>query len=318
MRNGSKYAVAVRDSKGRIEIQQDEYDGLFPGSVVYKIPFLRGVFSFVDSLVLGLRSLNYSADVFTREEDGEGVEAKEEVQAVEGQAGEAVQAVEGQAGEGGEKDSKGSSGESGFSTALIMIVAIMLSIGLFMVLPYYASLFFSRWIENPHLLALVEGAIRIVIFVSYILMISRVEETKRLFRYHGAEHKCINCLETGHELTVENVRAASRRHKRCGTSFLLYVMVISILLFAAIQVESRLMRGLLRIVLVPVIAGIAYELIRIAGRSSNPLIQALSAPGMAMQALTTAEPDDEMIRVGIASVEAVFDWRKYLKENFRK
>ena len=143
-----------------------------------------------------------------------------------------------------------------------------------------------------------------------------MEDIKRVFRYHGAEHKCINCIESGHELNLENVRKASREHRRCGTSFLLYVMVVSILFFAVIDTPNRILRVALRILLIPLIAGVAYEFIRLAGRSNNPLVQALSAPGMMMQQLTTAEPDDKMILVGIASVEAVFDWKEYLKENF--
>ncbi len=203
-------------------------------------------------------------------------------------------------------------------TAVIMIIAVFLAMGLFMVIPYYASLVFSRWVGNGRLLALIEGIIRLLVFVIYIKAITQMEDIKRVFRYHGAEHKCINCLESGQELTLENVRAASREHKRCGTSFLLYVMVISILFFALIDAKSRLLRVLLRILLIPVIAGVSYEFIRLAGRSNNPFIRSLSAPGLLMQKLTTAEPDDEMIKVGIASVEAVFDWKKFLKEEFGK
>ena len=200
--------------------------------------------------------------------------------------------------------------------AVIMIVSIFFALGLFMIIPYYLSLLFSKWVGSSHLLALIEGVIRLLIFVVYIKCISMMEDIRRVFRYHGAEHKCINCLETGHELTLENVRNASREHRRCGTGFLLYVMVVSILFFSLIDTPNRLFRAGLRIILIPVIAGVAYEFIRLAGRSNNPLVRSLSAPGLMMQKLTTAEPDDEMIKVGIASVDAVFDWRKYLKENF--
>ncbi|MCR5525940.1 MAG: DUF1385 domain-containing protein [Lachnospiraceae bacterium] len=282
MRNMEKFAVAVRRPNGEIAVVKDEYKGVGP-KAVYKMPFIRGVFSFVDSLVLGMKTLNLSSDFYMEDENG----AKEEKT-----AGDSVM------------------------SGVIMAVAMMLAIGLFMVLPYFASLLFKKWITEPHLLALVEGVIRMALFVCYILAISKMEDIKRVFMYHGAEHKCINCIETGHDLTVENVRAASREHRRCGTSFLLYVMVISILLFAVIQVSNPLMKVVLRIVLIPVIAGISFEFIRLAGTSNNRFVRMLSVPGLMMQKLTTAEPDDKMIEVGIASVEAIYDWRKYLEENF--
>ena len=143
-----------------------------------------------------------------------------------------------------------------------------------------------------------------------------MKDIRRVYMYHGAEHKCINCIERGRELTVKNVRKSSRLHKRCGTSFLLFVMLVSIVLFWFIRVQNPLLRLGLRILLIPVIAGISYELIRLAGRSDNFLVRIISAPGMWLQRLTTKEPDDSMIEVAIASVEAVFDWKAYLKETF--
>ena len=163
---------------------------------------------------------------------------------------------------------------------------------------------------------MIEGLIRLAIFLGYIAIISLTPDIKRVFMYHGAEHKCINCIEHGMELNVENVRKSSKEHKRCGTSFLLFVMMIGIVLLFFIRVESVAMRVLVRIALLPVIAGISYELIKWAGNSENPVVCILSKPGLMLQRLTTKEPDDEMIEVGIASVEAVFDWRTYLKENF--
>ena len=197
-----------------------------------------------------------------------------------------------------------------------MVIAVIIAIGLFMLLPYYVSMLFRDFIKNGFVLSLIEGVIRLLVFILYILAISAMQDIKRVFMYHGAEHKCINCIENGKELNVENVRASSKQHRRCGTSFLLYVMVISIIFFAFIQTPDRILRVVLRIVLIPVIAGVAYELIRLAGRSSNPLVRALSAPGLWMQELTTKEPDDSMIEVGIRSVEEIFDWRQYLKDNF--
>ncbi|MCR4892726.1 MAG: DUF1385 domain-containing protein [Lachnospiraceae bacterium] len=346
MRNLEKYAVAVRRPDGEIEIKSGEYKGIIPWKPLYKIPFLRGIFSFIDSMVLGMKTLNYSVDVYT-DEEGDGQAKKDsnsetKTQAMDGTAGHGesdsndkarVKLVSADNASAGQNESKtdnkvaqdtakmaeesgAKEGGGGFLTAIVMIVAIFFAIGLFMVLPYYMSLLFKRWVENPHLLALIEGVLRLFIFILYVLLISRMEDIKRVFRYHGAEHKCINCLETGHALTVDNVRASSKEHRRCGTSFLLYVMVVSIIFFSIIQVEDRILRVVLRIALIPLIAGVSYELIRLAGKSNNPLVRALSAPGLWMQRLTTAEPDDSMIEIGISSVEAVFDWKKYLKDNF--
>lgn len=302
MRNKEHYAVAVRKPDGEMAVIKDEYKGIIPSETVKNIPIIRGIVGFVDSLILGMRALNYSAD-FYAEEDNKDKEAKPREEKTD--TPKIMTAEE-----------KKEAGGMGASTVVIMIFAIFLAMGLFMVIPYYASLVFSKWVTNSHLLALIEGLIRLLIFVIYIKSISQMEDIKRVFRYHGAEHKCINCIESGHELNLENVRKASREHRRCGTSFLLYVMVVSILFFAVIDTPNRILRVALRILLIPLIAGVAYEFIRLAGRSNNPLVQALSAPGMMMQQLTTAEPDDKMILVGIASVEAVFDWKEYLKENF--
>ena len=292
MKNEDNYAVAVRKSDGTIVVKKEEYKGLVSNKVLKNIPIVRGVFSFVDSLVLGMSALNFSSDVYMEEEEK-----------TEG----AADSPEGE---------KKRSAADGIISTLVTIVAVILAVGLFMVLPYYISQFFKKLVTNPVLLSLIEGVIRLVIFVAYIKLISLMKDIKRVFMYHGAEHKCINCLESGMELNVENVRRSSREHRRCGTSFLLYVMVVSIIFFSFIQTPTRWLRVVLRIVLVPVIAGVAFEFIRAAGRSNSPIIRALSAPGLWMQKLTTTEPDDSMIEVGIRSVEEVFDWRKYLTENF--
>ncbi|MCR4591153.1 MAG: DUF1385 domain-containing protein [Lachnospiraceae bacterium] len=299
MRNKEDYAVAVRKPDGDMAVIKDKYKGIIPQEAVADIPILRGIAGFVDSLVLGMKAINYSADFYAEEENA----AAKKGNTKDPDKVKVMTAAEHES-------------SMGVLTVVIMIFSIFFALGLFMVIPYYLSLVFSKWVGSSHLLALIEGIIRLLIFVIYIKAISAMEDIKRVFRYHGAEHKCINCLETGHELNLENVRAASREHRRCGTSFLLYVMVVSILFFSLIDVKSRLLRAGLRILLIPLIAGVAYEFIRLAGRSNNPLIRSLSAPGLMMQKLTTMEPDDDMIMVGIASVEAVFDWKKYLKENF--
>ena len=195
-----------------------------------------------------------------------------------------------------------------------MVFSIVLALGLFFALPYFISSFFQKITDSAMLIALLEGIIRLAIFLLYIALISLMPDIKRTFMYHGAEHKCINCIEHGLELNVENVRKSSRFHKRCGTSFLLIVMLISILFFMFIQVDSKVLRLVIRLLLIPVIAGVSYEFIRLAGRYDNWFVNLLSKPGLWMQGLTTKEPDDDMIEVGIASVEAVFDWKMWQKE----
>lgn len=293
MKNREKYAVAVRKPNGEIEVEVEAYEGVWHGSKIKEIPFIRGIFNFIDSMVLGTKCLNYSASFY---EDEEAEETK---------ADEALNKI-----------SKGK-GES-ILMAMTTVIAVVLAVGLFIILPYFISSLLKGYIRNESLMAIVEGVIRILIFVLYVVGISAMKDIKRLYRYHGAEHKCINCLEKGHRLTVRNVRASSRLHKRCGTSFMFVVLFVSIILFFFIRVESPVQRIVLRILLIPVIAGISYEFIRLAGRTDNVLVQILSAPGMLMQRLTTKEPDDSMIEVAIASVEAVFDWKAYLKENFNK
>ena len=285
MKNGDRYAVAVRKPNQEISVESFDYKGIIKNETLKKAPLIRGVLNFIDSLVVGMRSLMYSASFFEDEEDSQKKSESED---------------------SGKKENEG----MGFTVALSVILAI----GIFMVLPYYISLLFQRFIASKTVLAVVEGVIRLAIFVGYVIVISLMDDIKRVFMYHGAEHKCINCIEHGMELTVENVRKSSRQHKRCGTSFLLFVMIVSIIFFAFIQVDSGVLRLLLRLVLIPVIAGVSYEFIRLAGRSDNVIVNFLSKPGLWLQNLTTREPDDAMIEVGIASVEAVFDWKAYQEE----
>jgi len=297
MRNKDLYAVAVRKPDGEIVVKKAEYKGVIKSDTPYKIPVIRGVLSFIDSLVLGLSTLNYSSDIYiqseeTEKKDGEKPESEET----------------------GKKD--GEKASDVLLSTVITVVAIILALGLFMVLPYLASLIFRPLTGEGIVLSLIEGAIRMLIFIGYILLISRMEDIRRVFMYHGAEHKCINCIEAGLPLTVDNVRRASREHRRCGTSFLLYVMLISIIFFAFIQTDDRILKVVLRVVLIPIIAGVSYEFIRLAGRSENPVVRLVSRPGLWLQKLTTREPDDEMIKVGISSVDEVFDWEGFLKENF--
>ncbi|MCI6537627.1 DUF1385 domain-containing protein [uncultured Eubacterium sp.] len=288
MKNKDQYAVAVRKPDHEIEVMTKEYKGIVPGEVWQKIPLVRGVLSFVDSLVLGMSTLMYSASFFEDEEES-GKEKKKDCP---------------------EKAKAKENAMMGGTVAL----SVVLAVAIFMILPYYLSVLCSRFIASDMIVAVIEGILRLAIFIGYILIISKMKEIQRVFMYHGAEHKCINCIEHGLELNVENVRKSSKEHKRCGTSFLMFVVILSVILFLFIRVDSHVLRLVLRLALVPVIAGVSYELLRAAGRSDNPVINLISKPGLWMQGLTTKEPDDEMIEVGIASVEAVFDWRSYIVE----
>ena len=296
MRNGEDYAVAVRRSDGSITVKKEKYKGFFADSPLKKIPFIRGIFVFIDSMVLGLRCTDYSASIYAEDDPDEADKDKDKESSRE-------------------KESEESALEK-FLMAAVMVFSFALAIGLFMVLPYFIASRLINLIGNANLLSVFEGVIRIAIFVIYILLISMMKDIRRLFQYHGAEHKCINCLENGHELTVENAAKATRLHKRCGSSFILFVMMVSIVLFFFIRVRNPIARVGIRILLLPVISGISYELIRFAGSSDNPLIALLSKPGLWLQGLTTKEPDEEMIAVAIESVNAVFDWRAYLEKEF--
>ena len=288
MKNGPKYAVAVRKPDGEIEVKVEEYKSIVKWQKLTKIPFVRGVFNFIDSLVLGMKTLTYSASFWEDETD--------EVITVE----EA------------EKQKK----KEDFIMGITMVISVVLAMGLFMVLPYFISDLFAGVIKSRFLRTVLESVVRISLFVLYILAVSRMKDIQRTFMYHGAEHKCINCIEHGMELTVENVKKSSKQHKRCGTSFLFFVMLVSIIVCFFITVDSKILRIVLRLALLPVIAGISYEIIKLAGSSSHPLVELLSKPGLAMQNLTTKEPEDDMIEVAIKAVEEVFDWKTYLKENF--
>ncbi len=291
MKNQDRYAVAVRTPSGEIEVALEEYESFAPRKILTKIPFIRGIFNFIDSLILGTKTLTYSASFY--EEDEKDASKEKPVDKALGDNSSKVLSV------------------------VSIVVSVILAIGLFMLLPYFLSQLLRRWVVSETAIAVFEGVIRVLIFVLYIVAISLMKDIRRVFMYHGAEHKCINCIEKGKPLTVENVRESSRLHKRCGTSFLFYVVFISVILFIFIRVDDPILRVVVRILLIPVIAGISYEIIRLAGRSNNILILLLSAPGFWLQRMTTKEPDDDMIEVGIASVEAVFDWKEFLWKEFR-
>lgn len=279
MKNQDTYAVAVRKADHEIVVEKKEYKGICPNKTIKNIPFIRGIINFIDSLVLGMSTLTFSASFFEEEEEKK------------------------------PKSEKKEKAEMGITVAISVVLAVVI----FMMIPFYVSLFFQRFIESKTVIILIESVLRVVIFIGYILLISKMEEIHRVFMYHGAEHKCINCIEHGMELNVENVKKSSKEHKRCGTSFLFFILIITIILTLFIRVDSRVLRMVLRLAIIPVVAGVSYEILRLAGRSENIIINLLSKPGLWLQRLTTAEPDEEMIEVGIASVEAVFDWREYIK-----
>lgn len=292
MKNKDLYAVVVRKPDGELVMDTEEYHGILHGNKIKKVPFIRGVFNFLDSLILGSRTLTYSASFYEDEEAGETKLDK---------------VAKGVFKDKAEKVFMG----------LTITFSLALAIGIFMVLPYYIGSLFHSFVRNTTVLALIEGLIRIIIFIGYVLLISRMEDIKRVYMFHGAEHKCINCLEKGRPLTVRNVMRSSRLHKRCGTSFMLFVMLVSVVLFIFIRVDDPIMRVVIRVLLVPVIAGISYEIIRLAGNNSNNLlVKIISAPGMWLQTLTTKEPTEDMAEVAIKAVEAVFDWKEYLYEAF--
>lgn len=303
MKNQDKYAVAVRKPDKEIVVELSEYSGSIKNKKIRNMPILRGVFSFIESLVLGMKTLTFSASFFEEEEENKKEKASKATDSAQELTGE-------QLADKKQKDKKKEEAMMGGTVAL----SVLMAVAIFMILPYYISVFFGRFIASEWVIALLEGVIRLVIFLGYVTLISLMEDIKRVYMYHGAEHKCINCIESGLELTVENVRKSSRLHKRCGTSFLLIVMLISIIFFMFIRVDSRILRLVLRLLLIPVISGVSFEFIRLAGRSDNFLVNMISKPGLWLQKITTREPDDDMIEVGIASVEAVFDWKSYIED----
>jgi len=290
MKNKDNYAVAVRKPDGTVHVEKKKlsYD---TKSLSRRIPFVRGIVNFIDSLSLGMDILSYSSNFMDEAEEEDGVLDKL-FKKLFGKHAESV------------------------AMGLTMVSSILIAVLLFMFIPYAASELLSRYIKNEIAVLLIEGALRLSVFLIYVAAIALAKDIKRLYQYHGAEHKCINCIEQGKSLDVKNVRESSRYHKRCGTSFMLLIVVISIILCFFIRSDSRLVMMAYRLLLIPVVAGIAYEILRLAGTRESMILDIISAPGLCLQRITTKEPDDEMIEVAIASVEAVFDWREFKAENF--
>lgn len=280
MKNKDKYAVAVRKLSGEIEVEVSKCQSISDKVPFFRLPIIRGVVNFVESMVVGVKTLTYSASFYEDEEE----EPTKMDQALD-------------------KLLKGKTED--VMMGVTVCFSMLLAIALFMVAPYFATRLLERFSTSETMLVIVEGMLRIGIFLLYVALISQMKDMKRVFMYHGAEHKTINCLEHGEELTVENVKKYSRIHKRCGTSFLLIVMIISMIFFLFIRVDGLWARMAFRILLVPVIAGVSYEFIKFAGKSDSKIVQILSTPGMWLQKLTTREPEEDMIEVAIQSVESV-------------
>ncbi len=283
MRNHDKYAVAVRKPDGEISVKNWDTRSIRERNILLRLPIIRGVVAFIESLVLGIKTLTYSSGFLEEEEE-------RSLQQGETQVSDRREVLE---------------------NVLIVILSILLAIGFFMILPFAVSELFRGKVHSQTMLTVIEAALKMLLFLGYVVAISFLSDIKRTFMYHGAEHKTINCVENGLDLTVENVRTQSRYHRRCGTSFLLVVMIVSIIFFMFIRIDNLWLRMLYRILLIPVVAGVSFEFIQFVGNSDNPVVLFLGKPGMWLQKLTTREPDDGMIEVAIASVEAVFDWRAY-------
>ena len=286
MRNRDKYAVAVRKPDGEISVKNWNTGSVRDRHILLRLPVIRGVAAFIESLILGIKTLTYSSGFI--EED---VEKAGQVEVAEV-----------------------SDRKEMLENILIVALSILLAIGFFMILPFAVSKLFQSRVHSQMMLSVIEAVLKILLFLGYVVAISFLSDIKRTLMYHGAEHKTINCVENGLDLTVENVKTQSRYHRRCGTSFLLVVMLVSIIFFFFIQIDNLCLQMLYRILLIPVVAGVSFELIQFVGNSDNRLVLWISKPGLWLQKLTTREPDDGMIEVAIASVEAVFDWRAYQAE----
>lgn len=286
MRNRDRYAVAVRKSDGEISVNNWNTGSVRDKHILLRLPVVRGVVAFIESLILGIKTLTYSSSFIEEDE-----EQSEKVEVAEV-----------------------STRKEMLENILIVALSILLAVGFFMILPFAMSKLFQSRVHSQMILTVIEAVLKILLFLGYVVAISFLSDIKRTLMYHGAEHKTINCVENGLDLTVENVKKQSRFHRRCGTSFLLVVMLVSIIFFFFIQIDNLWLQMLYRVLLIPVVAGVSFELIQFVGNSDNKLVLWISKPGLWLQRLTTREPDDGMIEVAIASVEAVFDWRAYQAE----
>lgn len=300
MRHKDRYSIAVRRPDQKIELKVEDYKCTFGKSPIWRKPLLRGVAGFVDSLVVGTKCLMYSAEIAGDEEDEKETEKLAKMTKEEQEAHKAKE-------------------DRLFKLLLYITVAISIvfSVAVFMLLPYVLASFLKKTGTSEIVVTVAEAFVKLFLFLGYMFLISRMKDIQRTFMYHGAEHKCINCIENGMPLTVENVMKSSRQHKRCGTSFLFLVMIVSIFLhFIFVLVPGYWIRLFGRLLMVPVVAGISFEIIQWAGKTDTRFADVMSKPGLALQRLTTIEPTEDMVEVAIKAIEAVFDWKSYLREQF--
>lgn len=288
MRGKSVYCMAVRNVNTKeISIEKDKVKSLGNKSKILKMPFIRGIASFIDSLVLGMKIIMKSATLSGIDQEEESEKKSKLDIWLENKFGEKL---------------------TDYIIYFSVFISIILSVVIFMVLPVWISSFIAKFFSiSLSGIGVIEGLVRILIFLGYILLISKMKDVQRLFKYHGAEHKAINCFESGDELTIENVKKHTRLHKRCGTSFLIIVMIVSMIVFMFLRTDNVTIRVLSRVILVPLIAGISYEIIKLAGRCDNIFVKIISAPGMALQKVTTKEPEDDMIETAILSLKGVLE-----------
>lgn len=294
MRNENDYAISVRRSNQEIITKKDIVKSNKIKDVLKKIPIVRGVVNFLSSIALGYEALSYSASMY--EEDIKEEERKQENIEKEDKKKEKIS----------QKESKDSNSINGVAMAFTMVFSLALSVSLFIILPYFLANILTAFGFSDIVTAIAEGIIRIAIFFGYMIFISMIKDIKRVLMYHGAEHKCINCIEHELPLTVENVMKSSRFHKRCGTGFLFYIIIVSIILFMFIKVDFIVLRVLIRLFLVPVIAGIAYEFLKLTGKKDNAFVRIVSSPALFFQRFTTKEPTSDMVEVAIQAVNAVY------------
>jgi len=297
MKGPKSYALAVRKPNKEIEVKVTDYVSLGERYKILQIPLLRGIVNFLESLYIGMKTLMDSSEYVEEEEDTkkESSDKKEDTKKASSD----------------KKEEANKESSTGYLIGTL-IVSLVIAVGVFMLLPAFLANFLYKITESDLLVNLAEGILRLVIFLGYVAVISFMDDIKRTYMYHGAEHKTINCMEAGDDLTVENVKKHTRFHKRCGTSFVFIVMLISIVVFMFVRTDVMWLRLVSRVLLIPLIAGISYEFIRYAGKHNNACSNVLSAPGLWVQRLTTREPDDSMIEVAIKSVEGVIDWHEYV------
>lgn len=316
MMGPESYALSVRKPNGEIDVSVTPFQTMTAKHKGLDIPIVRGVLNFIESLYVGISTLMKSSVISEEaEEEAAKAEAKAEAK-IEAKSDLKFEvktvAKKTKADKSAVNEKSKEENLTKGDLILTLILSLAIAVGVFVLLPAFVANFLYKVTDRDLLVNLAEGILRMLIFLAYIYAISHMKDIKRTFMYHGAEHKTINCMEAGKELTIENVRGTSRFNKRCGTSFIFVVMIISIIVFMFVNTDLMWLRLLSRLLLIPVIAGVSYEFIRYAGRHENACANALSSPGLWLQRLTTQEPDDDMIEVAIKSVEGVIDWKEYI------